>query len=223
MGDFGFSIAINVGDTLNTFCGSPPYAAPELFQENAYYGEYVDIWALGVLLYFMVTGNTPFRGETVAELKKQILAGYFTIPDHVSPFCQDLINGILKMDPTSRYTLLDMQGHYWLGKENFPAENEKFSLVPSEEELISKPEVKEVWETLHRYGISPAMMKEAAQKGAKNSVIGTYRIVLYQIQSKLDAQKRAQAAVEGSSKAGVDDDPEKKQLKKRTSKMCSIL
>jgi serine/threonine-protein kinase NIM1 len=69
LGDFGFSCKVDSGMMLNTFCGSPPYAAPELFQDQSYNGAMVDIWALGVLLYFMLVGVTPFRGETVQLLK----------------------------------------------------------------------------------------------------------------------------------------------------------
>lgn len=98
LGDFGFSRYLDsMDDVLNTFCGSPPYAAPELFQDESYVGPYVDLWALGILLYFMVTSQMPFKANNVSQLKKTIINGDYTIPAYVSQTCQDLIevNNIL--------------------------------------------------------------------------------------------------------------------------------
>ncbi|XP_037091148.1 probable serine/threonine-protein kinase SIK1B [Pollicipes pollicipes] len=82
LGDFGFSTLVCEPDQhLTTFCGSPPYAAPELFRDDYYTGAAVDAWALGILIFFMVAGAMPFRAGTVTALKRQILSGAVTMPD----------------------------------------------------------------------------------------------------------------------------------------------
>uniref|UniRef100_A0A8C9WQN7 non-specific serine/threonine protein kinase n=1 Tax=Sander lucioperca TaxID=283035 RepID=A0A8C9WQN7_SANLU len=97
-------------DTLNTFCGSPPYAAPELFRDEHYVGVFVDIWALGVMLFFMVTCTMPFRADTVAKLKRCILEGAYILPSWVPEACQRLIRGILQPIPSERCTVEQMMG-----------------------------------------------------------------------------------------------------------------
>jgi serine/threonine protein kinase len=59
--DFGFSI--DSGAKLNTFCGTPPYMAPEVTLKVLYNGAAADIWSLGVIVYMMTYGKFPFRAN----------------------------------------------------------------------------------------------------------------------------------------------------------------
>ena len=70
--DFGFSINIKNKGRLNLFCGTPSYMPPEIVSKVAYYGKPADIWALGILLFKMLTGNFPFKGRNDRELFRKI-------------------------------------------------------------------------------------------------------------------------------------------------------
>lgn len=92
LADFGFSTQVmNAQDYLNTFCGSPPYAAPELFSDSHYYGNPVDIWSLGILLYFILVANMPFSAPTIPQLRSTILKGEYQLPGNLSSNCVKLM------------------------------------------------------------------------------------------------------------------------------------
>lgn len=70
---------------LDTFCGTPHYAAVELVSGIPYIGIKSDIWALGVILYFLVVGSAPFGGNTIAELYDNIRNVKYDVYDFFTP------------------------------------------------------------------------------------------------------------------------------------------
>ncbi|XP_056298298.1 serine/threonine-protein kinase MARK2 isoform X5 [Pseudoliparis swirei] len=103
--DFGFSNEFTMGNKLDTFCGSPPYAAPELFQGKKYDGPEVDVWSLGVILYTLVSGSLPFDGQNLKELRERVLRGKYRIPFYMSTDCENLLKKFLILNPSKRGSL----------------------------------------------------------------------------------------------------------------------
>lgn len=112
--DFGFSNEFVPGNKLDTFCGSPPYAAPELFQGKKYDGPEVDVWSLGVILYTLVSGSLPFDGQNLKELRERVLRGKYRIPFYMSTDCENLLKKFLVLNPTKRVCLENIMKDKWM-------------------------------------------------------------------------------------------------------------
>ncbi|KAJ1639085.1 carbon catabolite derepressing protein kinase [Pavlovales sp. CCMP2436] len=88
--DFGLSNTTE-GELLQTACGSPCYAAPEMIAGKRYNGPAADIWSLGVCLFAMLCGYLPFEDGHTPTLYRKILNGEFTLPDFISDNAKALV------------------------------------------------------------------------------------------------------------------------------------
>ncbi|KAM8915168.1 NUAK family SNF1-like kinase 2 [Spinachia spinachia] len=111
--DFGLSNLFRGDEYLQTFCGSPLYASPEIVNGRPYRGPEVDTWSLGVLLYTMVHGSMPFDGNNHKALVQQISTGNYRKPVNPSDAC-GLIRWMLMVNPERRATVEEIAGHWWL-------------------------------------------------------------------------------------------------------------
>jgi serine/threonine-protein kinase HSL1 (negative regulator of Swe1 kinase) len=109
--DFGMAAWQQTDSLLETACGSPHYAAPELIRGEAYKGSAADIWSCGVILYALLAGRLPFDDEDLVTLLNKVKLGNFEIPDAIDPLAKDLIRKMLEKDASKRITIPQIQAH----------------------------------------------------------------------------------------------------------------
>ncbi|XP_052353706.1 serine/threonine-protein kinase MARK2 isoform X4 [Oncorhynchus keta] len=172
--DFGFSNEFVMGSKLDTFCGSPPYAAPELFQGKKYDGPEVDVWSLGVILYTLVSGSLPFDGQNLKELRERVLRGKYRIPFYMSTDCENLLKKFLILNPTKRGSLeQQIMKDRWMN-----VGHEEEELKPYIEPMPDYKDPKRT-EIMIQMGYSMEEVQDSLVNQKYNEVMATYLLLDY--------------------------------------------
>jgi MAP/microtubule affinity-regulating kinase len=134
---FGFSTSGDINTKTHMFCGTPSYMAPEIVSRSQYAGRPADIWALGVLLFVMITGNFPFKGSSDKEVYGNVRSGVFIFPLDAPDTIKYLIRRMLNMDPDKRPSCEDILHDPWFTEEEPDAFRYLVSLGYTPQEINS--------------------------------------------------------------------------------------
>ena len=112
--DFGLSfLADNINTLLETPCGTPSYAPPEMLRGEKYNGVFSDIWSCGIILYTMLVGNLPCAESKEELIYENILKHNYYFPEYISSEAIDLIENMLKINPKERFNFEQIKSHPW--------------------------------------------------------------------------------------------------------------
>ncbi|KAJ8972818.1 hypothetical protein NQ317_008735 [Molorchus minor] len=183
--DFGFSNYYTAGGQLSTWCGSPPYAAPEVFEGKKYVGPEIDIWSLGVVLYVLVCGALPFDGCSLQALRDRVLSGRFRIPYFMSSAnfvedkdCESLIRKMLVLEPNKRFSISQIKKHRWMQTGTIP------TLPPTIAVSNTQPN-EQILRLMQSLGIDSSKTRESIRLGSYDHHAAIYYLLLDKLRSQL--------------------------------------
>lgn len=120
LSDFGFARDGDSNTMFDTLCGSPMYMAPEIMNHKVYDNK-SDLWSVGVIMYELLFGTTPYHAKNLIQLMKKIKKKDVHIPDEysslISEECKNLLLSLLDKNPTNRITWDNFFQHEWFKKD----------------------------------------------------------------------------------------------------------
>ncbi|NWW81552.1 DAPK2 kinase, partial [Climacteris rufus] len=115
--DFGLAQQLEDGVTFRSLCGTPQYIAPEVINYEPL-SLATDMWSIGVITYILLSGLSPFQGETDAETLSNVVAGAYEFEEHcfsqTSEMAKDFIRQLLVKEPEHRMTAAECLVHPWI-------------------------------------------------------------------------------------------------------------
>lgn len=139
--DFGMAALESEDKLLETSCGSPHYAAPEIISGLPYEGFSSDVWSCGVILFALLTGRLPFDEEdgNIRNLLLKVQKGEFEMPDddEITKEAQDLLARLLTVDPSKRITIREILKHPLLQKYPSIKDSRSIRNLPREDTYLS--------------------------------------------------------------------------------------
>ena len=186
--DFGLSNKYNKDseELLQSSCGSPCYAAPEMITGSKYHGVDTDIWSSGIILYLMLCKSFPFNDKNNNKLYQKILNGKFNLPNYLSNEAKDLLIKLLKVNPNERIKLNEIKKHPWfnlinLKKNYFFGIDTNKIIMPLDEDIIKEMKI---------FGLDTNLVIDNILKNYYNNITTTYNLLL---QKKIRQGKKSKA------------------------------
>ncbi|CAL8335327.1 unnamed protein product [Boreogadus saida] len=203
--DFGFGNFFHPGEPLATWCGSPPYAAPEVFEGQQYEGPQLDIWSMGVVLYVLVCGALPFDGPTLPVLRQRVLEGRFRIPYFMTEDCEHLIRRMLVLDPSKRLSVAQIKEHKWMLLD-VPVQRPMLyqPAAPNEGEAGVGEYSEQVLRLMHSLGVDQHKTVESLQNKSYNHFAAIYYLLVerlkahrcsFPVEQRLDPRQRRPSTI----------------------------
>jgi serine/threonine protein kinase len=172
--DFGLSNQFSESaPNLSTRCGSPAYAAPEMIAGHAYTSA-ADLWSSGIVLYFMVTGEVPWKDDDIPRLLAKIVHTDPTFPPYLSGSLVDLLRKLLVKNPDYRITLGRVKEHPWFSQVQYTA---LLSKQVSELQTRLTTIDRELVDELSQLGVDCRLLPQQLLAGQYTELTSMYRML----------------------------------------------
>ncbi|XP_033615587.1 sperm motility kinase 2B-like [Fukomys damarensis] len=164
--DFAMGIQFLPGQEVSVVGGTLAFCAPETISCQWYEGPPMDVWALGVILYEMVTGDHLFHGGK-SQIINNILHGMVSYPNFVSNNAKNLINKILNHNPMMQPTVQKVLKHRWI----------RGVQPPSPPELLAVPTKRAILSRMAGMGFDPLVVMDTLRRKEYNHEMATFLLL----------------------------------------------